>query len=131
MWKIFKHKNSSQGKRTAMHSQVPIDQMAIIVASGFQPAQLQDALIREGFSYTEMDSSGGLVTEPVVNLLVGLNRDRLSMLLDIVGEHCQPVQQYLPIKIGIPEGTTNIPMVRVEVGGAKVYVLDVERFEQI
>ena len=114
-----------------MHSQVPIDQMAIIVASGFQPAQLQDALIEEGFSYTEMNSSGGLLTEQFVNLLVGLNRDRLSILLDIVRENCKPVQQYLPIKIGIPEGTPNIPMMKVEVGGAKVYVLDVERFEQI
>ena len=75
-----------------MHTHTKIDQMAIIVASGFQPAQLQDSLIKEGFSYTQIDSSGGMLTEPVVNLLVGLNRDRLSALLDIVRENCKPVQ---------------------------------------
>jgi uncharacterized protein YaaQ len=108
-----------------------IDQLAIIVASGFQPTQLQDSLIKNGFSYTEIDSSGGLLTEAVLYLLVGLNRDRLSLLLEIIRENCKPVQQYLPIKIGIQEGATNIPMLEVEVGGAKVYVLNVERFEQI
>jgi uncharacterized protein YaaQ len=108
-----------------------IDQLAIILASGFQPSQLQETLIQEGFAFTEMDSSGGFLQEPMVCLLVGLNSDRLSILLEIVRKLCKPVQQYVPIRVGLPEGYANIPMVKVQVGGATVQVLNVERFEQI
>jgi uncharacterized protein YaaQ len=108
-----------------------IDRLAIILASGFQPSQLQETLIREGFSFTEMESSGGLLMEPRVCLLVGLNHDRLSTLMEMVRTLCKPVQQYVPIRAGLPEGYANIPMVKVQVGGATVYLLNVERFEQI
>jgi uncharacterized protein YaaQ len=108
-----------------------INQLAIIVASGFQPSQLQDALIREGFSFTEMDSSGGLLQESMTCLLVGLSRDQLSILLDMVRTICKPIQQYVPVRVGLPEGYANHPMVKDEVGGATVYLLDVEHFEQL
>lgn len=114
-----------------MNNSASIDQLAIIVASGFQPSQLQEALIRENFSFTEMDSSGGLLQEPMVCILVGLNHDRLSTLLEVVRTQCKPIQQYVPIRVGLPEGYANIPMVRVLVGGATVYLVDVDRFEQI
>jgi uncharacterized protein YaaQ len=108
-----------------------IDQLAIIVASGFQPSRLQEALFQEGFSFTEMDSFGGIIQEPMVCLLVGLNRDHLSTLLEMVRKHCKPIQQYVPVRVGLPEGYTNIPMIEVQIGGATVYLLNVERFEQI
>ena len=108
-----------------------IDQMAIIVASGFQPSQLQETLIQEDFAFTEMDSSGGFLQEPMVCLLVGLNSDRLPILLEIVRKLCKPVQQYVPIRVGLPEGYANIPMVKVQVGGATIHILNVERFVQI
>jgi uncharacterized protein YaaQ len=108
-----------------------IDQLAIILASGFQPSQFQEILIREGFSFTEVESSGGLLLEPKVCMLIGLNHDRLSTLLDMVRTYCKPIQQYVPARVGLPEGYANIPMVKVQVGGAMVYLLNVERFEQI
>jgi uncharacterized protein YaaQ len=108
-----------------------IDQLAIILASGFQPSQLQESLIREGFSFTEMESSGGLLLEPKVCLLVGFNHNRLSTMMEMVRTLCKPVQQYVPIRVGLPEGYANIPMVKVQVGGATVYLLNVERFKQI
>lgn len=108
-----------------------IDQLAIILASGFQPSKLQEALIRDGFSFTEMDSSGGLLQETMTCLLVGLNHARLSILLELVRTICKPIQQYVPVQVGLPEGYANIPMVKVEVGGATVYLVNVERFDQI
>ncbi|OGO16706.1 MAG: hypothetical protein A2Z14_10900 [Chloroflexi bacterium RBG_16_48_8] len=107
-----------------------IDQLVIIVASGYQPSQLQECLIREGFTFTEMESSSGLLQEPRVCLLVGLNHDRLSSLLEMIRKTCKPIQQYVPIRVGLPEGYAQVPMIEVQVGGATVYLLNIERFEQ-
>jgi len=107
-----------------------IDQLAIIVASGYQPSQLQGNLIREGFAFTEMESTGGLLQEPKVCLLVGVNHVRLPILLEMIRKTCKPVQQYVPVRVGLPEGYAQVSMIEVQVGGATVYLLNVERFEQ-
>jgi uncharacterized protein YaaQ len=108
-----------------------IDHLAILLVSGHQSSKLQDRLIEEGFALTEIDSFGGVLQEPTKCLLVGMNRDQMASLLEMVRQCCKPFRRFLPVQVGLSEGLANLPMVEVQLGGAIIYLLNVERFERI
>lgn len=110
----------------------PTNRLAILIVSGRQAMDLMQQLTENGFYFTQIDSSGGMIQEPSLSLLIGLNDSRLETLLRLVRKYCKPQKQYVPTQIHIQPGfTTALPMIEARVGGALIYILEVERFEQI
>lgn len=108
-----------------------INQLALLVVSGRQSNELMDRLRQERYYFTIIDSSGGVIQEPAVCLLVGLNSSRTEHLLKIIRRICQPTTAYIPSQLNFQTGIQTIPMIEAQVGGALVHILDVERFIQI
>ncbi|HHX39436.1 MAG TPA: hypothetical protein GX715_05675 [Armatimonadetes bacterium] len=91
-----------------------------------------DVLVAAGFPFTKIASTGGFLREGNVTLLLGVEDERLEELLSLIQENCKAREQYVNI---LPPDTrpigTFLPQpVKVEVGGAIVFVVDVERFER-
>ncbi len=107
-----------------------INQLVIVVA-GVQAGELMQRLSQEHFYFTKIDSSGGLVQEPNATLLIGLNETRLESLLELVRKVCQPYRQFIPAHVSVHPMHMQPAMIEAEMGGATVYVLEVERFEQL
>lgn len=108
-----------------------IDRLVILVASGHQANELMQQLTRNSFQFTVIDSSGGMFQEPTSTLIVGLNSTRLQALVSLVEKYCQPQTQYIPAQLSIPPNYTILPMIEAQTGGALVYTMNVERFEQL
>jgi len=109
-----------------------VNQLAIVATvSGVQANALMDRLTRDGFYFTRVDSSGGILYETTLSLFVGLDRARLPLLLEHVRECCHTRRQFIPAHVEAPMLEVHPAMIEAEVGGATVYVLDVERFEQL
>ncbi len=108
-----------------------INQLALIIVSGFQAGELTQRLTQSGFYLTKIDSSGGVIQEPTVCILIGLSRERLPALIELIHACCQPHRQYIPTNMNIQPGYTNYPMIEAQIGGALVYLMNVERFEQL
>lgn len=116
---------------SAQGGQAPIqvDLLAIVVA-GDQTDQLFQRLNAERFCFTVIDSAGGLLQESAVCLLIGLEQTRLEELFASIQACCHTRRQFIPTRLeaaALPQPV----MIEAEVGGATVYVLKVERFEQI
>ena len=62
--------------------QRPVDQLCIVSVLGEQAGELTERLTRDGFQITEINSSGGLLQELQVSLLIGLNHERRVQLLE-------------------------------------------------
>jgi uncharacterized protein YaaQ len=108
-----------------------VDVLVILVASGLQAPQLMDHLSKEKFNFTKLDSFGGVIQESTICLLLGINQARMRSLLDLVNEYCQPVSQYIPAHmVNAPPEYLSMAMVEAKVGGAVLYSMNVERFEQ-
>ncbi len=107
-----------------------VDLLAIVIVSGLQADRLMKRMRQEGFAYTKIDSSGGVLMEPVYCLLVGLDRNRLDALSGLVRECCQPFSQYIPTQMSDAAGYAPMPILEARVGGATIYAMNVERFEQ-
>jgi len=108
-----------------------VNQLVIATVSGAQVGDLTDRLTRDGFYVTLVDSSGGILREATVSLLIGLDQARLSRLLEHVRECCPTRRQLIPAHVETPLLEIQPMMIEAVVGGATVYALDVERFEQL
>lgn len=88
------------------------------------------ALQTLGASLTYLSSAGGFLGRRNATLLVGLPADKLQEALSALREACRQRIEYMTLPL---EGSPMpIPApVPVTVGGATVFALPVERFEQI
>jgi uncharacterized protein YaaQ len=110
---------------------VQVNQLVLVTAAGGQAGKLINQLISDGFYVTQIDSRGGILYESTVSLLVGLEKRRLPELLKYVRECCRTRRQFLPAHAEVPILNAQSVMIEAEIGGATVYVFDVERFERL
>jgi uncharacterized protein YaaQ len=119
-----------QDKGSLMSPALP-DQLAILTVSGTQADALLAQLAHEKLFFTLINSTGGILQEPEVSLLVGFHSDRLPILLEVVRKYCRPFRRYISTQ-GLVQGEmAGPPMLEAELGGARFYLMDLERFEQI
>ncbi len=86
-------------------------------------------LMEAGFSITKLATSGGFLKTGNVTILIGLDESRLDECFRIIRENSSTRSQIIPT--GSDLGLFPTTPVQVEVGGATVFVLNVERFEKL
>mgnify|MGYP001766178418 CR=1 FL=1 len=104
--------------------------LVIVIASGRQAETLMHALTQNSFAFTRYDLSMFAFQETRLCLMIGLNNAQSARLMGLIEEHCQPHQEYVPVQFTPPAGFPPLSMIEARVGGALVYQLEVERFEQ-
>lgn len=84
-----------------------------------------------GFSVTKLATTGGFLRAGNMTLLVGTEEDRIEEALSIFKERCHTRKHIVttPISAGLAGMYTPQPM-EIEIGGATIFLLDVERFEK-
>lgn len=94
---------------------------------------LSESLLAERFSLTRINTAGGFLREGNVSFLLGVDEERLGQLLSIIRRNCVTRTQYVnPLPPIMEPGEFYMPYpVEVQVGGATVFVFEVERFEQL
>ncbi|MBI3911594.1 MAG: cyclic-di-AMP receptor [Armatimonadetes bacterium] len=95
--------------------------------------QTSDALLRAGFKFTKIASTGGFLREGNATLLIGAEADEVDVILGLINESCRTREQYVNVlpPEATPVGTFLTNPVKVQVGGAIAFVVDVERFERM
>jgi uncharacterized protein YaaQ len=91
-----------------------------------------DALLKAGFKFTKIASTGGFLREGNVTFLMGAEAEEVDRILSILGESSRTREQYVNVlpPEATPVGTFVTNPVQVQVGGAITFVMDVERFER-
>ena len=102
--------------------------LAVVDDSDARP--LVEALNRRGLRVTRMASTGGFLLEGNTTLLVGVEDDQVETVLQAIRATCRRRTRLIPQPIMDVPGTATLPM-EVEVGGAVVWVLRVERMERL
>ncbi|HUS14534.1 MAG TPA: cyclic-di-AMP receptor [Chloroflexia bacterium] len=104
--------------------------LVIAVVQGQDIAAVRRVLPAAGFRMTLVDSLGGFLRESNITLLIGADEARLPDLWRLLREHCLTRSEFIsPFQPSYGPGDVFLPRpVEVQVGGATVWVLDVERF---
>jgi uncharacterized protein YaaQ len=93
---------------------------------------VMDALVRAEHRVTRIASTGGFFRQGNTTLLVGVQDEQVGPVIDILRGICQRRTRLLPVSVDPVEPMSVVGgYVEVPVGGASVFVFDVERFERI
>src|SRR5947209_18651063 len=94
---------------------------------------LVDALLEREHRATRLHSSGGFLKQSNATIVVGVEDQRVDEVLGIVRENCTSRTQIVnPMPPIMEPGEFFMPYpLEVEVGGATVFVVPVERFERL
>ncbi|ACB83633.1 protein of unknown function DUF970 [Natranaerobius thermophilus JW/NM-WN-LF] len=107
--------------------------LIIVILQDKDTPPLLDALNEKEIRVTKLASSGGFLRAGNTTLLIGVTQDQVNDVIDLIKNHCSSRQQMVnPVSpVG---GTTDtyLPFpVEVTVGGATIFVVDVDNFEQV
>ena len=88
-------------------------------------------LTKEGISVTKLATTGGFLRSGNVTILVGVDEDRVPETIELIREHSKSRVEPMPTATGFGMGMFPTMPVDVRVGGATIFVLNVERFEKL
>jgi uncharacterized protein YaaQ len=91
---------------------------------------LNDALVHAGYDTTMISTTGGFLREGNATLLIGIQDESVADVLEIIRNKCRTRTKYvtpLPPAVEYGEALMFEP-IEVQVGGAIVFIVNVDRF---
>ncbi|MBS4535913.1 cyclic-di-AMP receptor [Clostridium sp. D2Q-14] len=95
--------------------------------------KLVDKLMKDDFGVTKLASTGGFLRAGNTTLIIGTENERVDEAIDIIGEVAKTRTQVAtaPPPTTWGQGVYMPYPIEVEVGGATIFVVDVEKFEKV
>ena len=103
--------------------------MIYVIVRNVDSGYVTEALNKKGFYVTKLASTGGFLREGNTTLMIGTEQKNVEAVIDIVKMECGPRQQIIPNPVGLAEYSSM--SASVNVGGATIFVVDVDRYEKI
>ena len=107
--------------------------LIIAIVQDEDSSRLVNKLMSEGFGATKLATTGGFLRSGNTTLLTGVEDDKMDTVMDIIEHTCKSRKQMAPVHAPI-SGTAGMYVpaypIQVTVGGAIVFVLDVEQFKK-
>ncbi|MCD7730959.1 MAG: cyclic-di-AMP receptor [Oscillospiraceae bacterium] len=93
---------------------------------------VSSSLTKAGYQTTKLASTGGFLMSGNSTFLICTDDERVDEVIDIIKKCSRRRKQYVPASNlgGVEMQAASFPL-EVPVGGATVFVTDVERFEKI
>ena len=106
--------------------------LIIAIVNRDDSAEVQTYLTEGGFFVTKLASTGGFLKNGNITFLIGTNDDKVDAVIEIIKAHAKKRVVKQPTVPPTEMGDFCTPiMVDVLVGGATVFVVDIDRFEKI
>jgi uncharacterized protein YaaQ len=107
--------------------------LVFAIVQGEDAGRTVQALSGAGISVTRFASSGGFLQQGNATLLIGVDEERVDQVLRLIRENCRERSRYLaPMPPMAEPSEMLMPFpVEVQVGGATIFVVDVEQFEKL
>ncbi len=104
--------------------------MIVAIVQDEDSSRLISALMNDGFGVTKLATTGGFLRAGNTTLLIGVDDDRFDACLAIIEKLCKSRRQIAttPITAGGAANMYGQMPIEVTVGGATVFVLNVEQF---
>ncbi|WP_188804800.1 cyclic-di-AMP receptor [Sporolactobacillus putidus] len=105
--------------------------LILAVVQDKDSSRLQEALIDADFHATKLATTGGFLRSGNTTFMIGTEEARVDELLQLIKDHCESRRQVMSPISSLDSNTDGYIThpVEVEVGGATVFVLDVDQFK--
>ncbi|PTX55212.1 uncharacterized protein YaaQ [Melghirimyces profundicolus] len=106
--------------------------LVIAVVQDKDSSRLSDALVKHNVRATKLASTGGFLKSGNTTFMIGIEDDRVDGVCKLIRDNCRSRKQMMAPMSSMGGNTDSyVPYpVEVEVGGATVFILPIDRFEQ-
>lgn len=105
--------------------------LIIAIVNSEDASAVLSKLTGQGFSVTKLATSGGFLRAGNVTMMIGVEEEQVQKALSVIEEFSSQRKQQVPVNSTyIGDSMITVP-VEVTVGGATVFVLDVEQFYKL
>lgn len=111
------------------NSQVQTNNLLMVVVQGQDADLAIDSLIDGGFTVTRLPSVGGFLGRKNATLMIGVADDQMEKATEILNNNCRQRVAF----IAVPMENSPLPMpapTPVTIGGANIFSLEVEHYEE-
>ena len=102
--------------------------LILAIVSNDDASAVTSALTKNNFYMTRLATTGGFLRAGNTTIIVGTEDERVQQCIDIIGEQSKRRTEIVPSTASYDVGRYSSFPVEVEIGGATIFVLDVEKF---
>lgn len=102
--------------------------LVIAIVSGDDSSKVSRALTKNNFSVTKLSTTGGFLMAGNTTFLIGTESHRVDELIEVLRSNSKTRTQMVPTSASYGVGMFSSMPIEVQVGGATVFVLDVDQF---
>ncbi len=101
------------------------------IVSNDDSSKVAKELTKAKISVTKLATTGGFLMAGNTTFIIGTDDDKVEDVIAIIGKHSKKRTQMVPSSASYGVGMYTSFPVEVQVGGATVFVMNVERFEKL
>ena len=101
------------------------------IVSNDDSSKVSKELTKNRFSVTKLATTGGFLMAGNTTFIIGTEDERVDEAIEIIGKHSKKRTQMVPSSASYGVGMYSAFPVEVQVGGATIFVTNVERFEKL
>ena len=101
------------------------------IVSNDDSSRVSKELTKNKYSVTKLATTGGFLMAGNTTFLIGTDDDRVDDVIRIIGMHSKKRTQMVPSSAAYGVGMYTSFPVEVQVGGATIFVTNIERFEKL
>lgn len=105
--------------------------LILAIVSNDDSSTVMKELVRKKFFVTKLASSGGLLRKGNTTLMIGAKDNEVDDIIDIITKFSKTRNELVPNSIISDIGIIPSTPLEVTVGGATIFVIDVEKFKKI
>ena len=106
--------------------------LVIAIINSDDSSAVMSNLTKAGYTVTKLSTSGGFLRAGNVTLLIGVEEKKTDDVINIIGQYSSQRKKITPVNTTyIGESMLSSIPVEVTVGGATIFVIDVEQFYKI
>lgn len=106
--------------------------LILAIVNNDDSTRVSSALTEAGFGVTRLTTSGGFLMVGNTTLLIGTEDDSTQKAIDIIEKHCVTRKQAVSSTASFGLGMNHMSLPEeVTVGGATIFVLNVDHMEKI
>ena len=103
--------------------------LVLSIINSDDASTVSQALTENGFQVTKLATTGGFLKVGNTTFITGVEDDKVDKVIDIISKTSNKRTQVLPSATALDIGVYPSSPFEITVGGATIFILNVDRFE--
>lgn len=105
--------------------------LIMAIVSNDDSSKVAKELTKNKFFVTKLATTGGFLMAGNTTFIIGTDDDKVDEVIGIIGKYSKKRSQMVPSSASYGVGMYTSFPVEVQVGGATIFVVNIERFEKL